>query len=72
MIGRPQFERLVKLGAAAIWAADALIPTRALAGVAHVHAHHLNAKVQTIVFRVIDGKAVAPRWCFGRCEGVLR
>ena len=59
-------------GLAAYLVGDALIPLADLVGVAHVHPHHLDGRQRSIVFRVLDGKPAAPRFCFGKCDGPLR
>ena len=57
---------------AAYYVNGALVPLRALIGVAHVHVHHLDSKARSVVFRVLNGKPAPPRWCFGKCDGPLR
>ena len=63
---------LAACGLAAYYVAGALVPLRDLVGVAHLHTHHLDGRLRSIVFRVVNGRAAPPRYCFGKCEGPLR
>ena len=72
MFRKEQHDRLARLGHAAVWALGTLVPLRALVGVAHVHRHRLNPVIKTVAFRIVGGRPVPPRWCFGPCEGPLK
>ena len=66
-----QHRALTALGSAAYYVCGVLVPLDSLVGVAHLHAHRLNASERHVVFRVQNGQPQTPRWCFGRCEGPL-
>ena len=66
-----QYRRLVALGDAAYWLNGTLLPVAALFGIAHVHRNARNPTEKTVLFRVLNGRAVSPYCCLGPCEGPL-
>ena len=67
-----QHAALSACGLAAYYVAGALVPLRGLVGVAPLHTHHLDGRLRSIVFRVVNGRAAPPRFCFGKCEVPFR